>query len=100
MSSVSGFQINRGTQTYVPGMADGGIVLPTPGGTLAIIGEAGQSEAVIPLDRLDAMMGRGGGGINITVNAGMGADGQDIGRKIVDEIIRYERLSGRVFARA
>jgi len=100
MSSVSKFQINRGTQTYVPGMADGGIVLPTPGGTLAIIGEAGQSEAVIPLDRLDAMMGRGGGGINITVNAGMGADGQDIGRKIVDEIIRYERLSGRVFARA
>ncbi len=100
MSSVSGFQINKGTQTYVPGMANGGIVLPTPGGTLAIIGEAGQSEAVIPLDRLDAMMGRGGGNISITVNAGMGADGQDIGRKIVDEIIRYERASGRVFARA
>jgi len=100
MSSVSGFQINQGTQTYVPGMANGGIVLPTPGGTLAIIGEAGQSEAVIPLDRLDAMMGRGGGNISITVNAGMGADGQDIGRKIVDEIIRYERASGRVFARA
>ena len=100
MSSVSGFQINQGTQTYVPGMADGGIVLPTPGGTLAIIGEAGQSEAVIPLDRLDAMMGRGGGNISITVNAGMGTDGQDVGRKIVDEIIRYERASGRVFARA
>ena len=100
MSSVSGFQINQGTQTYVPGMADGGIVLPTPGGTLAIIGEAGQSEAVIPLDRLDAMMGRGGGNISITVNAGMGTDGQDVGRKIVDEIISYERASGRVFARA
>jgi len=100
MSSVSGFQINRGTQSYVPGMADGGIVLPTPGGTLAIIGEAGQSEAVIPLDRLDSMMGRGGGNISITVNAGMGTDGQDVGRKIVDEIIRFERSSGRVFARA
>lgn len=100
MSSVSGFDINRGSTTYVPGMANGGIVLPTPGGTLAIIGEAGQSEAVIPLDRLDSMMGRGGGNISITVNAGMGADGQDIGRKIVDEIIRYERSSGRVFARA
>jgi TP901 family phage tail tape measure protein len=99
-TSPSGFQINPGTSTYVPGMADGGIVLPTPGGTLAIIGEAGQSEAVIPLDRLDAMMGRGGGNISITVNAGMGTDGQDIGRKIVDEIIRYERASGRVFARA
>ena len=100
MTSVSGFEINRGTQTYVPGFAEGGIVLPTPGGTLAIIGEAGQSEAVIPLDRLDAMMGRGSGNISITVNAGMGTDGQDVGRKIVDEIIRYERASGRVFARA
>jgi phage-related protein len=37
---------------------------------------------------------------NVNVNAGMGADGQDIGRKIVDEIIRFERSSGRVFARA
>jgi len=100
MTSVSGFEINRGTQTYVPGFAEGGIVLPTPGGTLAIIGEAGQSEAVIPLDRLDAMMARGSGNISITVNAGMGTDGQDVGRKIVDEIIRYERASGRVFARA
>lgn len=38
--------------------------------------------------------------LNVTVNAGMGADGGDIGRKIVDEIIRFERSSGRVFARA
>lgn len=38
--------------------------------------------------------------LNITVNAGMGADGADIGRKIVDEILRFERASGRVFARA
>jgi phage-related protein len=38
--------------------------------------------------------------LNITVNAGMGADGGEIGRKIVDEIIRYEKSSGRVFARA
>jgi TP901 family phage tail tape measure protein len=38
--------------------------------------------------------------LNVTVNAGMGADGSDIGRKIVDEILRFERSSGRVFARA
>jgi TP901 family phage tail tape measure protein len=48
--------------------------------------------------------GSSGGGntmqLNVTVNAGMGADGQDIGRKIVDEILRFERSSGRVFARA
>lgn len=38
--------------------------------------------------------------INVTVNAGMGADGSRIGQKIVDEILKYERSSGRVFARA
>jgi hypothetical protein len=70
--------------------------MPTPGGILANIGEGGKPEAVIPLDRLGNM----GSTYNITVNAGMGADGADIGRKIVDEILRYERSSGRVFARA
>jgi phage-related protein len=36
----------------------------------------------------------------ITVNAGMGADGNRIGEQIVNEILRFERSSGRVFARA
>jgi TP901 family phage tail tape measure protein len=34
----------------IPGLADGGIVMPTPGGTIARLGEAGVPEAVIPLD--------------------------------------------------
>ena len=38
--------------------------------------------------------------INLTVNAGMGVDGADVGRRIVDEIVRFERSSGAVFARA
>lgn len=38
--------------------------------------------------------------INVTVNAGMGVDGADVGRRIVDEIVRFERSSGAVFARA
>jgi hypothetical protein len=37
---------------------------------------------------------------NISVNAGMGADGASIGREIVDAIKRYERTSGPVFASA
>jgi TP901 family phage tail tape measure protein len=37
---------------------------------------------------------------NVTVNAGMGADGAVIGREIVDAIKRYERVSGPVFASA
>ena len=42
----------------------------------------------------------GSSNIVINVNAGMGADGQRIGQQIVDEIIKFERTSGRVFARA
>jgi hypothetical protein len=44
-------------------MAEGGVV-NTPGGMLALIGEAGP-EAVIPLDRLGQM---GGGGTTVNIN--------------------------------
>lgn len=76
----------------VPAMAKGGIVTSP---TLALIGEAGP-EAVVPLNKSNAM----GTTINISVNAGLGADGVAIGRQIVDEIKRYERSSGKVFASA
>jgi len=54
-------------------LAEGGIVMPRPGGTQATIGEAGQAEAVIPLDRAAEFGLGGGGGRNITlvVNGGM-----------------------------
>jgi phage-related protein len=93
-----GFAIPELGKIRIPQLAEGGIVMPQPGGTLANIAEAGRPEAVIPLDRMGNM-----GTTNkftITVNAGMGADGTEIGRQIVDEIIRYEKSSGRVFARA
>lgn len=38
-------------QANVPALANGGIVKATTGGTLALIGEGGRDEAVIPLDR-------------------------------------------------
>jgi phage-related protein len=82
-------------------LAEGGIVMPRPGGTLATIGEAGQAEAVIPLNKFDDVVGkRGGGGINIVVNAGMGTDGAAVGEQVVNAIRKYERTSGQVFARA
>jgi hypothetical protein len=77
----------------IPAMAKGGIVT---GPTLALIGEAGP-EAVVPLTGRNAGMGNT---INLTINAGMGADGASIGREIVDIIKRYERVSGPVFASA
>ena len=77
----------------VPAFAAGGIVTKP---TLALIGEAGP-EAVVPLNGRNTPTGNT---INLTVNAGMGADGTAIGREIVDIIKRYERVSGPVFASA
>jgi TP901 family phage tail tape measure protein len=77
----------------VPKLAKGGIVT---GPTLAMIGEAGP-EAVVPLSGRNAAMGTV---YNINVNAGIGTNGAQVGREIVDAIKRYERTSGPVFASA
>ncbi|EKX67131.1 hypothetical protein STRIP9103_03544 [Streptomyces ipomoeae 91-03] len=55
-----GFQFNLPTLP-VPALAKGGIVQPRSGGTLALLGEAGEHEAVIPLSKLERMLGSGGG---------------------------------------
>jgi hypothetical protein len=72
------------TSFNVPMMADGGIIRHSPGGTLALIGEGGRDEAVIPLDRMGGM---GGGDVNIYVQ---GADPN----AVVDALKRYMRTSG------
>lgn len=46
----------------VPQLADGGIIQARAGGRLAVIGEGGEAEAVIPLSRLEQMLGRNAGG--------------------------------------
>jgi hypothetical protein len=48
----------------IPRLADGGIIPATPGGRLALIGEGGQDEAVIPLNKLNKL----GGGSPVIVN--------------------------------
>lgn len=78
-------------------LAEGGVVLPRSGGTLATIGEAGKAEAVIPLDderAVDAMGGMGRG-VNISINAGtIIADRMSIhefAKRIDEELFRLER---------
>jgi len=48
--------------------------------------------------------GAGAGGnttvINLNVNAGMGTQGAEVGRQIVEAIRSYERKSGRAFVSA
>jgi hypothetical protein len=70
----------------IPGLANGGIVKASPGGTLALIGEGGKDEAVIPLDRMGSM-----GGNNITINV-QGADPN----AVVDALRTYMFRNGSV----
>jgi hypothetical protein len=68
----------------IPRLAEGGTVSPRSGGTLALIGEAGQAERIEPLDSqglskrdraiITMLSGNQGAGINITVNPSPGMD--------------------------
>jgi hypothetical protein len=88
------------------GLAMGGLLT----GPRYLAGESG-NEAVIPLGSPTAvqMMRKAfgdsinGGGdtiYQISITAGMGADGSDIGRQIVEAIKVFERRNGPVFAGA
>jgi TP901 family phage tail tape measure protein len=89
-------QIPKIPSLNIPRLAEGGIIMPQPGGVLANIGEGGQAEAVIPLDRFGDFGGKGTTNYTINVNAGVGS-GATIGKAVVDAIKAYERTSGPVF---
>lgn len=68
----------RGPELFVPDVA--GTIVPnggTPGGS-----------------------GIAGGNVYLTVNAGMGTNGAEVGRQIVDALKAYERRNGAVYASA
>lgn len=77
----------------VRAFATGGLVM---GPTLGLVGEAGP-ELIVPLDRLGKL---GGTTIQVTVNAGMGTNGPELGRQIVDALKQYERRNGPVYVSA
>jgi hypothetical protein len=72
----------------IPMLADGGIIKASQGGTLAIIGEGGQDEAVIPLNRLNNY---GGGESNVNIYV-QGADPN----AVVDALRTYMFRNGSV----
>ena len=92
LGRIGGDAPDAGGGINIPKMAAGGIV---NGPTLAMIGEAGP-EAVIPLSR----MGQMGGGMSITVNAGLISTPDQIGQDIITAIQKAQRRSGQVFAAA
>jgi hypothetical protein len=99
-------KLERGAQEVAQGrttedvlrLADGGIVPAKPGGTHAIIGEAGQSEAVIPLKggkvpvHIDSATEKSlmGGGWNELLGYNMGA--------ITTDLAVLEKIAGKLGA--
>jgi hypothetical protein len=75
----------------IPQLADGGVVRARSGGTLALLGEGGRDEAVIPLPKSGGAVG--GGAIYVTVNAGVG-DPIAIGAALVDVLQKYQSRTG------
>lgn len=82
---IPGIGGNGFSMPKLPELAEGGVIKPTSGGTLARIGEAGRAERIEPLDKdglsqrdraIITMLsgGRDTGGINITVNPSPGMD--------------------------
>jgi phage-related protein len=84
-SFVPGFGGKGFDVPNIPMLADGGIVPYRPGGTLAIVGEAGP-EAVIPLSKMGSM-----GGNNVTIHVN-GGDPQ----AVVDALRTYMFRNGSV----
>lgn len=64
-----------------PRLAEGGIVMPRPGGVSVTVAEAGQPEAVIPLSKMGSM------GTNITIQGNVGWSIEEM----ADVIFRKQR---------
>jgi hypothetical protein len=83
----------------VPALAKGGIVMPRQGGTLALLGEKGRREAVVPLPN-GGMLGGGGNTYQITIQGAYGMDMQKAGKELVAVLQDYERRNGRIPVKA
>lgn len=74
---VPGLGALTGLMGNIPGLANGGIVKARPGGTLALIGEGGRDEAVVPLSRSGSAFPTG-----ITINVSGAIDPVSVARQI------------------
>jgi hypothetical protein len=75
--------------------AAGAIVRASPGGSILQVGEGGHDEAIVPLSGPNAPKGLGTTVVNLTVNAGLGTNGAQVGRQIVDVLEAHYRNGGR-----
>jgi hypothetical protein len=94
---AAGAGLSAGIRAALSGvkLADGGIVMPTPGGTRATIGEAGQPEAVIPLGSRESKEMLGGGNNSEKVII-LDSDGMTMLAKGVYRKQRYLERTGQL----
>jgi hypothetical protein len=103
---IGGFKVLGVTVPRVelgfPRLAKGGIIPASPGGTMAVIGEAGRAERVEPLDpnglsnrdkaMIDYLSGGAGGGITLNVYPSAGMDEREladlVSRKLAQQMRR------------
>lgn len=69
-------------------LAEGGVVMPRPGGVQATIAEAGEPEAVIPLSKMGSM------GTTVVINGNVGYDAVELAREISRRQAQVNALSG------
>ena len=83
----------------IPRLAQGGVALSP---TLAVVGDNAEGEAIIPLDQLNRFVGGAGMGstYQITVKAGLGTNGAEVGRQVVEAIRSFERRNGAAWRAA
>ena len=63
--------------SHIPHLADGGVVMPKPGGQIVKVAEAGQAEAVIPLSKLEQMTNGKGTTVNYYAAPNQSLSGQE-----------------------
>lgn len=82
---------NFGKTFGIPGFAEGGIVT---GPTLAMVGEGRGPEAIIPLDKLNNLLGNMGGGSEVRVTGELRARGTDLVVALGNANKQYNRFYG------
>lgn len=87
----------------IPGLALGGVVSPTPGGTLVRVAEAGRPERVEPLDKdglskrdraMISLLAGPGGGATFNIYPSPGMDERELAKLINRELAFQMRMSG------
>jgi hypothetical protein len=87
----------------IPELAEGGIISPSAGGTLARIGEAGRAERIEPLDpdglskrdkAMIQMLANGGGGMTINVYPSKGMNESELANMVSRQIAFQLRRGG------